>query len=160
MQAVTILCVGKLKDKFYADASAEYAKRLGAFCRLTIREIPAASLPEDPSDALVEKALRQEGEKLLKAIPAGDTVVSLCVEGKLCDSPAVADLLTGAASRGSGGVTFVIGGSCGLHEDVKKRSDVRLSMSRMTFPHRLARVMLLEQIYRGYMIAAGRTYHK
>ena len=159
MQTVTILCVGKLKDPFYADASAEYCKRLGAFCRVTVREIPAASLLEDPADALIERALRQEGEKLLKAIPAGDTVVALCVEGKLYDSPEVAGLLTRAASRGSG-VTFIIGGSYGLHDDVKKRADARLSMSRMTFPHRLARVMLLEQIYRGYMIASGRQYHK
>ena len=160
MLSVTLLAVGRLKDRFYEDAAAEYVKRLGAYAKMNIVEVRAAELPEDPNPAQVENALRKEGRALLEKLPANALAVALCVEGKQYASEDVAALLTDAAVGGRPNVVFIIGGSYGLSDEVKKRADVRLSMSRMTFPHRLARVMLLEQLYRGFKIARGETYHK
>ncbi|MBQ8209591.1 MAG: 23S rRNA (pseudouridine(1915)-N(3))-methyltransferase RlmH [Clostridia bacterium] len=159
MQSVKIICVGKLKDKFFRDASDEYMKRLKGYCKAEIIEIPAANLPDDPNDALIAAALEKEADAILKKIPSNSTVVAMCVEGKLYSSEDVAELLSKSAMN-SGEIVFIIGGSYGLHENVKKRADVRMSASKMTFPHRLFRVMLLEQIYRGYKINSGGKYHK
>jgi 23S rRNA (pseudouridine1915-N3)-methyltransferase len=155
MQKVTILCVGKLKEKFYTDAAAEYAKRLSRFCTLEVVELPEERLPERPSPAQIDAALAKEGDAIRGKLPAGALVVALCVEGALRSSEELSQLLPGQSH-----VVFVIGGSFGLHESVKERSAVRLSMSPMTFPHHLARVMLLEQVYRAYQIQAGSRYHK
>lgn len=160
MQTITILAVGRLKDKFYEDASAEYRKRLSAYAKLNVTEIRAAELPPEPSAAQVAAALEREGAELLKKIPAGARVAALCIEGKLFSSEELAAELQNAALTGGSHVVFVIGGSYGLSDAVKKRADLRLSMSRMTFPHRLARVMLLEQLYRACKINAGEQYHK
>ena len=159
MQSVKIICVGKLKDKFFREASDEYMKRLKAYCKAEIIEIPAANLPDDPNDTQISAALEKEAEQILKKIPSNSTVVAMCVEGKLYSSEDMADLLSKSAMNG-GEVIFIIGGSYGLSENVKKRADVRMSASKMTFPHRLFRVMLLEQIYRGYKINSGGKYHK
>ena len=160
MQKVTILCVGKLKEKFYADAAAEYVKRLSRFCKLEILELPEERLPEDPSPALIDAALAREAEAIRAKLPTGAFPIAMCVEGKTMSSEALAQLMANTASQGQSHLVFLIGGSFGLHPSVKALAGVRLSMSPMTFPHHLARVMLLEQIYRGYQINAGSKYHK
>ena len=160
MQKVTILCVGKLKEKFYADAVSEYAKRLSRFCRLDITELAEERLPEDPSPAQIEAALSKEAEAIRAKLPPAAMVIALCVEGKARSSEELARLMAGSASRGVSHLVFLIGGSFGLHPSVKELAAVKLSMSPMTFPHHLARVMLLEQIYRAYQINAGTRYHK
>ena len=160
MQKVTLLCVGKLKEKFYMDAAAEYAKRLSRFCRLELTELPEERLPEDPSPAQVEAALLKEAAAIRARLPSGAALIALCVEGELRSSEALARQLDAWASQGVGQLVFLIGGSFGLHPSIKGSAKLRLSMSPMTFPHHLARVMVLEQIYRAFSIAAGSKYHK
>ena len=160
MQKVTILCVGKLKEKFYTEAAAEYVKRLGRFCKIEILELPEDRLPEDPSPAQIEAALSREGEAIKAKLPPSAAIIAMCVEGKSMSSEALAKLMAQGANQGQSHLVFLIGGSFGLHPSVKALASVRLSMSPMTFPHHLARVMLLEQIYRGYQINAGSKYHK
>lgn len=160
MQNITVLCVGRLKESFYADACAEYQKRLARFCTLEVAELPEERLPDAPSAAQVAAALEKEADAALARLPRGGAVVALCVEGKPLSSGQLSEALASYAARGVSRVTFVIGGSFGLSERVKRRADLRLSMSEMTFPHHLARVMLLEQLYRAYQIQAGTKYHK
>ena len=160
MQKVTLLCVGKLKETFYMDAAAEYAKRLSRFCRLELTELPEERLPEDPSPAQVEAALLKEAAAIRARLPSGAALIALCVEGELRSSEALARQLDAWASQGVGQLVFLIGGSFGLHPSIKGSAKLRLSMSPMTFPHHLARVMVLEQIYRAYQINAGTRYHK
>ena len=160
MQKVTVLCVGKLKEKFYMDAAAEYAKRLSRFCKLELVELPEERLPEDPSPAQIEAALLKESASIRAKLPSGAALIALCVEGELRSSEALARQMAAWASQGVGQLVFLIGGSFGLHPSIKAESRLRLSMSPMTFPHHLARVMVLEQIYRAYQINAGTKYHK
>lgn len=160
MQRVTILCVGKLKEKFYIDAAAEYVKRLQRSCKLDIVELPEYRLPEEPSPAEIQKALQAEGAAIRERLPKGGAVVALCIEGKPCSSVELSRRMQELAVSGKSQLTFLIGGSVGLSEDLKRQADWRLSMSPMTFPHHLARIMLLEQIYRACQIAAGTKYHK
>ena len=156
MQKVTILCVGKLKEKFYADAVSEYSKRLSRFCKLDIVELNEERLPEDPSPAQIEAALSREADTIRAKLPPAAMAVALCVEGKQRSSEELARLMADSVSH----LVFLIGGSFRLHPSIKELAAVRLSMSPMTFPHHLARVMLLEQIYRAYQINAGTKYHK
>ena len=160
MQKVTVLCVGKLKEKFYIDAAAEYAKRLSRFCKLELVELPEERLPEDPSPAQIEAALLKEAAAIRAKLPAGASLIALCVEGDLRSSEALARQMAAWASQGVVQLVFLIGGSFGLHPSIKGSAKLRLSMSPMTFPHHLARVMVLEQIYRAYQINAGTRYHK
>ena len=160
MQKVTILCVGKLKEKFYIEATAEYAKRLSRFCKLEILELPESRLPEEPSQAEISQALAAEAALIETKLPKGGAVIAMCIEGKELSSPQLAVKMNELAVGGASQLTFLIGGSVGLDEGLKRRADLRLSMSPMTFPHHLARVMLLEQIYRAYQINAGTKYHK
>ena len=160
MQKVTIICTGKLKGKFYLDAAAEYAKRLSRFCTLTILELPEERLPESPSPAQIEAALAREADAVRAKLPAGCLLIAMCVEGQERSSEALARYLAEAAARGAGHIVFLIGSSYGMHPSLKQQADLRLSMSPMTFPHHLLRVMLLEQIYRAYQINAGSKYHK
>ena len=160
MQKVTLLCVGKLKECFYTDAAAEYAKRLSRWCDLTITELPEVRLPENPSPAQIEAALSKEAAAIRGKLPAGAALIALCVEGQLCSSEQLARRMADLANQGARQLVFVIGGSFGLHPSIKHAALERLSMSPMTFPHHLARVMLLEQIYRAYQIQAGTRYHK
>ena len=160
MQKVTIICTGKLKEKFYLDAAAEYAKRLSRFCTLTILELPEERLPESPSPAQIEAALAREADAVRAKLPAGCLLIAMCVEGQERSSEALARYLAEAAARGAGHIVFLIGSSYGMHPSLKQQADLRLSMSTMTFPHHLLRVMLLEQIYRAYQINAGSKYHK
>ena len=160
MQRVTVLCVGKLKEKFYIDAAAEYVKRLQRHCKLELIELPEQRLPDDPSPAEIQKALRAEGDAIREKLPKGGAVIALCIEGKPCSSVELSRRMQELAVSGKSQLTFLIGGSVGLSEDLKRQADWRLSMSPMTFPHHLARIMLLEQIYRACQIAAGTKYHK
>ena len=160
MQKVTIICTGKLKEKFYLDAAAEYAKRLSRFCTLTILELPEERLPESPSPAQIEAALAREADAVRAKLPAGCLLIAMCVEGQERSSEALARYLAEAAARGVGHIVFLIGSSYAMHPSLKQQADLRLSMSPMTFPHHLLRVMLLEQIYRAYQINAGSKYHK
>ena len=159
MQRITVLCVGKLKERFYADAAAEYIKRLSRYCKLDVVELPETRLPEDPSPAEIQKALAAEANAIRQKLEGG-AVVAMCIEGQTCSSEALSKKLAAFALEGKSKVTFLIGGSFGLDETLKKQADWRLSMSPMTFPHHLARVMLLEQIYRSCQIAEGTRYHK
>ena len=149
MQKVTVLCVGKLKEKFYTEAAAEYLKRLQRHC-----------LSEDPSPAEKQKALAAEAAAIREKLPKGGAVVAMCIEGKTCSSEELSRRMADFAVAGKTQVTFLIGGSVGLDEDLKRQADWRLSMSPMTFPHHMARIMLLEQIYRAYQIQQGTRYHK
>ncbi len=160
MLNVHIICVGKLKEKFYLDAAAEYAKRLSPFCRLQITELSEEKLPQDPSQALIDAALRKEADAIRGKIPPNSRVVALCVEGRMRSSEELAGLLRTWANGPSNRLVFLIGSSFGLDEQLKSEAWVRLSMSPMTFPHHLARVMLLEQLYRGFQINEGSRYHK
>ena len=160
MQKITVLCVGKLKEKFYQEAAAEYTKRLGRHCKLEIVELPESRLPEDPSAAEIQRALAAEAAAIRERLPRGGAVIALCIEGKPCSSMELSRRMQELAVSGKSQLTFLIGGSVGLSEDLKRQADWRLSMSPMTFPHHLARIMLLEQINRACQIAAGTKYHK
>ena len=160
MQRITLLCVGKLKEKFDLDAAAEYVKRLSRYCKLDLIELPESRLPEDPSPAQIDAALAREAEAVRGRLPASFCRVARCVEGQTCSSEELARMLAAWSNRGEKRLVFLIGGSHGLHESIKVQAWAKLSMSPMTFPHHLARVMLLEQIYRAYQINAGTKYHK
>ena len=160
MQKVTLICVGKLKEKFYAQATAEYAKRLSRFCKLEIVELPESRLSDSPSPAEISQALTAEAALIEAKLPKGSALVAMCIEGEELSSPQLAEKMRQFAVSGVSNLTFLIGGSVGLSPAIKAQADFRLSMSPMTFPHHLARVMLLEQIYRAYQINAGTKYQK
>lgn len=157
---VVIIAMGRLKESYLADACAEYLKRLSAFGKAEVIELPPVKLPEEPSEKQIAAALEAEGEKILEKVPKGAFLTAMCIEGKQQSSEALARTLQNAANGGFGTAVFVIGSSYGLCGKVKNAADLRLSMSEMTFPHQLARVMLLEQIYRAFTITDGRKYHK
>lgn len=156
----TIVCVGKLKEAYWRDACEEYRKRLTPFFRTEIIEVEEERIVQNPSDAQIQATIAMEGKRILQRIPAGDTIIALCIEGKELTSPALASKLDDLAVNGNGKVSFVIGGSHGLSQDVKGAASLALSFSPMTFPHQLARVMLLEQLYRAAQISSGGKYHK
>ena len=160
MMNINIICVGKLKEDYLRNACAEYQKRLGAFCRLKITELQPARLPESPNDSQINAALEDEGKQILSRIAANEAVFAMCIEGKMLSSEKLSEEIENYALKGFGSLCFIIGGSHGLSPAVKARANFRLSMSPMTFPHQLARVMLLEQIYRAFMISNGGKYHK
>lgn len=161
MMRIELHCVGRLKDTHYINACLEYAKRLSGYAQVKITEYPEVRLPDDPSQAEIERALKTESESLLSSLPDKNAfIVALCIEGKMLSSEALADRIDRVATQGGSSLCFVIGGSNGLHEEVKRRADLRLSMSPMTFPHTLARVMIMEQIYRAFSILKGTKYHK
>lgn len=160
MQKVSVICVGKLKEKFYTEAAAEYAKRLQRHCKLDIIELPESRLSDSPSPAELQKALACEAATIREKLPKGGAVIALCIEGKTCSSEELSRRMADFAVAGKTQLTFLIGGSVGLDEELKRQADWRLSMSPMTFPHHMARIMLLEQIYRAYQIEQGTKYHK
>ncbi len=155
---VNIIAVGKLKERWLREACEEYAKRLGRYCRLQIIELNESRLPENPSAGEIQRALQVESEQILRH--AEGEIIALCIDGKPCTSEAFSEMMTAPALRGCSALSFVIGSSHGLADTVKRAAQHKLSFSPMTFPHQLARVMLLEQIYRGYQIAEGGKYHK
>lgn len=159
MMKVTLISPGKMKEKYLRDAESEYLKRLSRYCDLTLIEPEPVKLPDAPNQSRINSALEREAEIILKKIPEGSLVIALCVEGKPLSSEAFAKKVRELSNSG-GQLCLVIGSSYGLSESVKKRADIRLSVSEMTFPHQLFRVMLLEQLYRAYKINEGSTYHK
>ena len=160
MLSVRLICVGKLKEKFYLEACAEYVKRLSGYCKLQVVELPEERLPQNPSQGQIDAALEKEADAIRAKLPPSASLVALCVEGKLRSSEEVARLLADWSQNSAKHLVFLIGGSYGLHPSIKAQAWVKLSMSPMTFPHHLARVMLLEQIYRGFKINEGSSYHK
>lgn len=160
MLKINIIAVGKIKEKYLTDACNEYIKRLGAFCNINITEIAEHKCAQNPSDADIDAVLKNEGKRILAAIPQSAEVIAMCIEGEMLSSDKLAAKIQKSATSGTSCFCFVIGGSWGLDESVKQRADYLLSMSPMTFPHMLARVMLLEQIYRAFSINKGTKYHK
>lgn len=157
---IKLACVGKLKDRFYIEAAAEYAKRLGRYAAVEICEVADEKTPETLSDAEAIKAVAREGKRLLAGIADGEYVIALAIDGKKYDSVRFSKHVMDLFDAGKAKLTFVIGGSLGLDESVLRRANERLSLSDMTFPHRLARVLLLEQLYRAFKIHTGEPYHK
>jgi len=158
--AVTIICVGKLRERFFADAAEEYLKRLKRIMPVSVIELPDEPEPAQPSEKLNEAVMKREGEKMLSRIGAQDHVIAMCIDGKQYESTELAGKIQNLFTQGKSNITFLIGGSLGIHPDVLKRANERMSMSKMTFPHQLARVMLLEQLFRAAKINAGERYHK
>lgn len=159
MLNVNIICVGNLKEKFFTDALSEYKKRLGRYCKFEVVELPEEKIADNVTQSQIDKTLKKEGEKILSKIGKSDFVVAMCIEGKQLSSEELSKKIEDISLTNST-VNFVIGGSWGLSDDVKKRADMRLSVSKMTFPHQLFRVMLAEQIYRAFSINANAKYHK
>ncbi len=157
---ITILCVGKIKEAYYREALAEYVKRLSKYCRLNVIEVADEQTPDKASDTEVAAILKKEEERILSKIPANSHVISLAIEGKSLDSVAFSSLIDDLGISGKSNICFIIGGSLGLSDNVKSRSDMLLSFSKMTYPHQLMRVILTEQIYRAYRIIKGEPYHK
>ena len=159
MLSVRFITLGTLKEAYLRDAAAEYEKRLGAFCKFEMIQLKEERLSDDPSQNEINTALERESEKIFAQIPPRAYVVAMCVEGKELSSPELADKLDEIANRTSD-ICFIIGSSFGLSEAVKKRADLRLSISKLTFPHQLMRVVLLEAVYRAFNIQKGTKYHK
>lgn len=157
---ITIICVGKIKEDFYRKAVSEYEKRLSRYCRLEIIEVQDEKTPEDAGSAVDEQIKEKEAARILKHIKEEAYVYSLEIEGSKPDSISFANQLNRLAVQGTSHIQFIIGGSLGLHQSVSKKANQAISFSNMTFPHQLMRVILLEQIYRGYRIIKGEPYHK
>ena len=159
MLQINILYVGNIKDKFFQDAVSEYEKRLSGFCKLKNIELKEEK-PKDESDTEIALVIKKEGDRLLEAIPPKSYKIALCVEGKQISSEELAERISDIPLSGYSEITFIIGGAFGMDERVKKAADFRLSISKMTFTHRMMRVILIEQIYRALNIASGGIYHK
>ncbi|WP_077609459.1 23S rRNA (pseudouridine(1915)-N(3))-methyltransferase RlmH [Clostridium sp. Marseille-P2415] len=157
---ITLVTVGKIKEKFYADAIAEYSKRLSRYCKLEIIQVADEKTPDSAGEAVERQIKDREGERILSSIKEGAYVAALAIEGEMPDSVKLSEKINALGVGGTSQIIFVIGGSLGLSEAVLKRADYKLSFSRMTFPHQLMRVILLEQIYRSYRIINGEPYHK
>jgi 23S rRNA (pseudouridine1915-N3)-methyltransferase len=157
---ITLVTVGKIKERFYTDAIKEYSKRLSRYCKLEIVQVADEKTPDNASENVELKIKDKEGERILSFIKDGVYVVALAIEGEMIDSVKLSEKINSLGIRGTSHIAFVIGGSLGLSEAVLKRADYKLSFSKMTFPHQLMRVILLEQIYRSYRIINGEPYHK
>jgi len=157
---ITIIAIGKIKEKFYRDAIAEYVKRLSKYCKLEIKEVPDEKTPDHASETMNQQILLKEGERIKNMIPKDSCVYVLAIEGKKYDSVGFSGMINEAGIRGISNITFIIGGSLGILEEIKQTAYGKISFSDMTFPHQLMRVILLEQIYRSYRIITGEPYHK
>lgn len=157
---ITLVTVGKIKEKYLEEAIAEYSKRLSRYCKLEIVQVADEKTPDNASEVVEKQIKEKEGERILSHIKDGAYVVALAIDGKQLSSEELADFVEGLGVKGESHIQFVIGGSLGLADSVLKRADYKLSFSRMTFPHQLMRVILLEQIYRSYRIISGAPYHK
>ncbi|MGI6161096.1 MAG: 23S rRNA (pseudouridine(1915)-N(3))-methyltransferase RlmH [Christensenellales bacterium] len=160
MTGIRLVCVGRMKEKFFAQAAGEYVKRLSRYADIKIVEVPDSSAPEKLSEAQKKQVIDAEGQRVLKAAQGRGYIVALDPAGRKLDSLGFADMLDRASVSGGSRICFIIGGSMGLSDEVKAAADMLVSFSDMTFPHNLFRIMLLEQIYRGYKILAGEPYHK
>jgi 23S rRNA (pseudouridine1915-N3)-methyltransferase len=159
MLSVNIICVGKLKESYLRDAIDEYSKRMRTLCRLSIIELPEERSSDDPSAAEIGRVISAESERIMQKLGKGDYVIAMCVEGMNISSEELSAKLEDISMRSST-VDLIIGGSWGLSDELKSRADFKLSMGKMTFPHQLCRVMLLEQVYRAFQISKGTKYHK
>ena len=157
---ISVICVGKLKEKYWSDAAAEYSKRLKSYCTLSVRELKEARLAANASPADEEAVKDAEGREILDVVKPGDFAISLEIKGKRLSSEGLAENISQLALDGKSNITFIIGGSLGLSDEVSRRADMKLSFSDMTFPHQMMRVILLEQIYRAFKINRNETYHK
>ena len=160
MSNIKILCVGKIKEKFYRDAIAEYEKRLSRYCKLSVIEVADEKTPDKSSEAEEQQIKEKEATRLMAHIRDNDYVIALAIDGKNLSSEELAETINKLGVRGVSNITFVIGGSLGLSDEVLSRADYKLSFSKMTFPHQLMRLILLEQVYRAYRINNGEPYHK
>lgn len=161
MQHIDLICIGKLNAAYFAQGTAEYAKRLSGYCDFKIIELAEETIHEkNASDAAIQKALEKEADKIFANVRKGATIVAMCIEGKLLSSEELAQKIADAAQKGAGDMAFVIGSSHGLSPRVKQAASIKLSMSKMTFPHQLARLMLTEQLYRAFSINNNAKYHK
>ena len=157
---ITIICVGKVKEKFYVEAIKEYSKRLGRYCKLDIIEVADEKTPAAASDNEINLVKDKEGERMKRYISEDAYVIALAIDGKKLTSEKYAEYINNLGIRGVSHIQFIIGGSLGISNDILKKADMKLSFSDMTFPHQLMRVILLEQIYRGYRIINNEPYHK
>ena len=157
---ITLVTVGKIKEKFFSDAIAEYTKRLSRYCKLDIVQLADEKTPDNAGEVMERQIKEKEGERILASIKDGTYVIALAIEGDMLDSVKLSEKIDSLGLGGTRQIAFVIGGSLGLSDAVLKRADYKLSFSRMTFPHQLMRVILLEQIYRSYRIIYGEPYHK
>lgn len=160
MLSVKIICVGKMREKYFTDAFQEYARRLSAYCSFESIELQEMRLPDRPGEKDIAQALEKEASAIIRALPKDAYVIALCVEGRKLSSEQLAELIRNCENSGRSRICFLIGGSYGMSEKIKQLADLKLSMSDMTFPHHLARVMAAEQIYRGFKILEGSAYHK
>ena len=157
---ITILTVGKIKEKYLSDAIAEYRKRLGRYCKLEIIQVQDEKTPDSPTDVQKAQILNKEASRLLPYIKDTSHVIALAIDGKQLSSEQLSDMINGLGIKSISHIVFIIGGSLGLSENILSRADFKLSFSKMTFPHQLMRVILLEQLYRSYRIINGEPYHK
>nr|WP_330368183.1 23S rRNA (pseudouridine(1915)-N(3))-methyltransferase RlmH [Butyrivibrio sp. MB2005] len=160
MISIDILCVGRIKEKYWNDAISEYSKRLGRYCKLNIIEVQDEKTPDNAPEAIENQIKAKEGERLLKAIDSKAFVYALAIDGKKFSSVALSEAIDSKATSGYSKIQFIIGGSLGLSDEVLRAANGKISFSDMTFPHQMMRVILLEQIYRSYRIINGEPYHK
>ena len=160
MMTINIICVGNLKEKFWSEACLEYQKRLRSFCRFNIIEVDEYRLPDSPGDSLIQLALDEEAKCIIKKLEKNAKTIAMCIEGGHLSSEELSARINKFSVEGTSCINFIIGGSWGLSGQIKQMADGKMSMSKMTFPHQLARVMLCEQIYRAFQISGGGKYHK
>lgn len=161
MIRINIICIGKIKENYFTDAIAEYSKRLTAFCKFAVTELNEEKIRSNtPNQSQIQEVLNSEGKRILQKIGTGDYVVAMCIEGKLMSSEELSKVIDNISLSGKSTVDFIIGGSYGLSNEVKSRANLKLSMSKMTFPHQMARMILSEQVYRAFEISSNGKYHK
>lgn len=161
MQKINIICIGKIKEKYFTDAISEYSKRLSAFCKFSIIELNEEKVRSNiPNTAQINEVVQAEGKRIMQKVACSDYVIAMCIEGKILSSEQLSSVIGNAAIVGKSTVSFIIGGSYGLSDEIKNRADLCLSMSKMTFPHQMARMILSEQIYRAFEILNNGKYHK
>lgn len=161
MIKINIICIGKIKERYFTDAIAEYSKRLTSFCKFSISELGEEKIRNNtPNKSQVDEVLDSEGRRILQRIGSGDYVIAMCIEGNLMASEELSKVICNAGVSGKSTIDFIIGGSYGLSDEVKSRANLKLSMSKMTFPHQMARMILSEQIYRAFEISSNGKYHK
>ena len=160
MLNISLICIGNLKEKYWAQAVEEYSKRLSAFCRFSVIQLNEERISNNHSPGEIDRILNAEGKRILEKIPKNSYVISMCIEGKQISSNELSQKIEDISLSGKSSLCFIIGGSRGLSQQVKQRSDFKLSMSKMTFPHQMARVILCEQIYRAFEISSNGKYHK
>lgn len=161
MIRINIICIGKIKERYFTDAIAEYSKRLTAFCKFAVTELNEEKIRSNtPNQSQIQEVLNSEGKRILQKIGTGDYVVAMCIEGKLMSSEELSKVIDNVSLSGKSTVDFIIGGSYGLSNEVKSRANLKLSMSKMTFPHQMARMILSEQVYRAFEISSNGKYHK